>query len=79
MSKTTKKKQLKSFDVKPKIKSMQIVDNDDGISVTLLLPAGSEDNINPSIIFDKAWESVDFEIKSVVRGKLYDKNMQSFH
>lgn len=79
VDKTTKKKQLKSFDVKPKIKSMQIVDNDDGISVTLLLPAGSEDNINPSIIFDKAWESVDFEIKSVVRGKLYDKNMQLFH
>ena len=79
VDKTTKKKQLKSFDVKPKIKSMDISVSDEGISVSLLLPCGSEDNINPSIIFEKAWENADFEIVSVTRGKLYDKNMQLFH
>lgn len=79
VDKTTKRKQLKSFDVKPKIKRMQINDIDEGVCVKILLPAGSEENINPSIIFEKAWEEADFEITQVVRGKLYDKNMQLFH
>ena len=79
VDKTTKKKRIKSFDVKPKIKRININDTDEGIAVKILLPAGSEENINPSIIFEKAWEIADFEISSVIRGKLYDKNMQLFH
>ena len=79
VDKTTKKKQLKSFDVKPKIKRMTVTDTNEGLKVYLMLPCGSEENINPSIIFEKAWETVDFEITSVTRGKLYDKNMQLFH
>lgn len=79
VEKTTKKKQIKSFDVKPKIKRIEITDIDEGLRVKLLLPAGSEDNINPTLIFEKAWEDADFEIAQVVRGKLYDKNMQLFH
>ena len=79
VEKTTKHKKLQVLDVKPKIKRMEITDTEDGILVHLLLPAGSIENINPTIIFEKAWESVDFEIASVTRGKLYDKNMQLFH
>lgn len=79
VEKTTKKKEVKSFDVKPKIKRLSISDTNEGLLVDILLPCGNEGNINPSIIFEKAWESVDFEITSVTRGKLYDKNMQLFH
>ena len=79
VEKTTKKKQTKSFDVKPKIKRFDICDTDEGVSVKLLLPCSCEENINPSIIFEKGWEKTDFEISSVVRGKLFDKNMQLFH
>jgi len=79
VEKTTKHKKTQTFDVKPKIKRMNITDLEDGILVNLLLPAGSIENINPTIIFEKAWESADFEISSVKRGKLYDKNMQLFH
>ncbi len=79
VEKTTKHKKTQTLDVKPKIKRMEITEDEDGILVYLLLPAGSIENINPTIIFEKAWESVDFEITSVIRGKLYDKNMQLFH
>lgn len=79
VERTSKKKQVKSFDVKPKIKRMNINDTDEGVSVNLILPCGSEENVNPGIIFEKAWETADFEISDVVRGKLYDKNMQLFH
>lgn len=79
VEKTTKKKEVKSFDVKPKIKRLSISDTNEGLLVGILLPCGNDGNINPSIIFEKAWESVDFEITSVTRGKLYDKNMQLFH
>lgn len=79
VEKTTKKKQIKTFDVKPKIKRIDIKDTENGIFVYLLLPCGNEDNINPTLIFEKAWETIDFEIADVTRGKLYDKNMQLFH
>lgn len=79
VEKTTKHKKTQTFDVKPKIKRMEITDLEDGISVYLLLPGGSVENINPTIIFEKAWETADFEIAGVTRGKLYDKNMQLFH
>ncbi|MBQ4155557.1 MAG: DUF2344 domain-containing protein [Clostridia bacterium] len=79
VEKTTKHKKTQTFDVKPKIKRMNITETEDGILVNLLLPAGSIENINPTIIFEKVWESADFEISSVKRGKLYDKNMQLFH
>ena len=79
VEKTTKHKKLQTFDVKPKIKRLEMSDTSTGISVSMLLPAGSIENINPTIIFEKAWEDVDFEITGVSRGKLYDKNMQLFH
>lgn len=79
VEKTTKKKQIKSFDVKPKIKKLSIENTQSGISIKLLLPCSCEENVNPAIIFEKAWEIADFEILSVTRGKLYNKNMQLFH
>ena len=79
VEKTTKHKKLQTFDVKPKIKRLEINDEENGLSVYMLLPGGSIENINPTIIFEKMWQSVDFEIVGVTRGKLYDKNMQLFH
>lgn len=79
VEKTTKHKKQQTFDVKPKIKRYEITDTENGILVYMLLPGGSQENINPSIIFEKAWENIDFEITGVTRGKLYDKNMQLFH
>ncbi|MBQ2675803.1 MAG: DUF2344 domain-containing protein [Clostridia bacterium] len=79
VEKTTKKKEIKSFDVKPKIKDMHIQTTDYGMDVTLLLPAGCDENINPMLIFDKATaDGIEFDIENVIRGDLYDKNMEIF-
>ena len=79
VEKTTKKKQIKTFDVKEKIRKYDVSDTENGLYIYLLLPCGNDGNINPMLIFEKAWENIDFEIDSVARGKLFDKNMQLFH
>lgn len=79
VEKLTKKKKLKTFDVKPKIKKYRLEKSEDGINIYLLLPCGSEENVNPSIITDEALKFSSFDITGVSRGKLYDKNMQLFH
>ena len=79
VEKMTKKKQIKTFDVKPKIKKLSFEELENGLKVSLLLPCGSEDNVNPMLIFDEAAKNISFDIDLVKRGKLYDKNMQLFH
>lgn len=79
VEKLTKKKKLKTFDVKPKIKRYRATETENGLNIYLLLPCGGEENINPSLIFDEAAKFSKFDISGVSRGKLYDKNMQLFH
>ncbi len=79
VEKTTKKKEIKSFDVKPKIRDMRITDREGGISVYILLPAGNDENINPMIIFDAAEKfGIEFDVERVVRGIIFDENMKPF-
>ncbi len=79
VEKMTKKKKFKTFDVKPKIKKFDFEEIENGLKVSLLLPCGSEDNVNPMLIFDEAKKKIEFDVVLVKRGKLYDKNMQLFH
>ncbi|MBQ7129166.1 MAG: DUF2344 domain-containing protein [Clostridia bacterium] len=79
VEKMTKKKNLKTFDVKPKIKKLSFEDTENGVKVSMLLPCGGEDNVNPALIFDEASKNIPFDVVLVTRGKLYDKNMQLFH
>lgn len=79
VSKTTKKGGTKQFDVCEFIKNRSIEKTNDGAKVCLTLTAGNDNNINPSIIFDAFMQNgCIFEIKSVVRGNIYDKNMRLF-
>lgn len=79
VEKMTKKKKFKTFDVKLKIKKFDFEEIENGLKVSLLLPCGSEDNVNPMLIFDEAKKKIEFDVVLVKRGKLYDKNMQLFH
>lgn len=79
VEKLTKKKKLKTFDVKPKIKRYRLEKEEEGLKIYLLLPCGGEENVNPSLITDEALKLANFDITGVSRGKLYDKNMQLFH
>ena len=77
--KTTKKKGLKTFDVKPKIKKFAITKTQNGTGLYFLLPAGNEENINPTIILDAAEKSgIEFEIVNIIRGGIFDKNLNLF-
>lgn len=79
VEKSTKKKGIKAFDVKPKIKDMRIKDCEGGIRVYLLLPAGNDENINPMIMFDAAEKfGIEFDVERVVRGMVFDENMKPF-
>ena len=44
-----------------------------------LLPAGNEENINPTIILEAAEKSgINFDIVNIVRGGIFDKNLNLF-
>ncbi len=79
VEKMTKKKNIKTFDVKPKIKKLSFEDTKNGLKVSMLLPCGGEDNVNPALIFDEASKNISFDVVLVTRGKLYNKKMQLFH
>lgn len=79
VTKKTKKGGEKQFDVTQFINKRDIVKTDFGARVELILTAGNEDNINPQIIFDAVLQKgIVFDIKSVVRGNIFDKNMTLF-
>ena len=75
IEKLTKKKQIKKVDIKPMIREWSVTD--EGLS--LLLSAGV-DNLNPTAVI-KAMEdffSCDIIVTNVVRGMLYNKDMEKF-
>ncbi len=79
VEKTTKKKEVKTFNVKGKIKQFSIEKTETGAKVYLCLPAGNIENINPTIIFDSAEKSgIEFDITDVIRDKIYDENLNLF-
>ena len=80
VEKKTKKGGLKSFDVKPKIFDLSIDDYYLGLKILMRLPAGNDDNINPSVILNAPeMQGIGFSVEKVIRGRLFDKNMVVFH
>ena len=52
VSKKTKKGNLKEIDLSEKIKNFEVIQGEE-VKLTLRLPAGGEDNVNPKILIDK--------------------------
>ncbi len=75
-TKTTKKGKLKEIDIMPKIKKWEI----DGNVLTFVLPAGSEDNINPTLILDAFFVSSakEYCFYDVIRTKILDSELNLF-
>ncbi len=69
VSKKTKKGNIKEFDVAPKIKEFEVSVCKDGAMLKIILPAGSNENINPELIikafFDRCGNQNYYEIKRV--------------
>lgn len=79
VSKKTKKGGVREIDVASKIKTFDIKKTENGISLNIVLPAGSSENINPELIlktfFDDNNLSCYYEI---TRKELLDIDMQIF-
>ena len=74
--KTGKKGKVKQIDLIPKINGF----TEDQSSVTLRLAAGTEDNLNPSLVMSAFFEQTNTEpfFYSVKRTAILDKNLQIF-
>lgn len=75
-SKTTKKGKIKEIDIIPKIVKWDISDN----ILKITLPAGSEDNVNPTLILDAFFEEAktNFYCYDIIRTKIMDNSMNLF-
>ncbi|MCT4594957.1 MAG: TIGR03936 family radical SAM-associated protein [Anaeromicrobium sp.] len=63
-----KKNKTRKVDIKPMIKSIQVINMDrENLLLKALLAAGSEQNIKPEIVMDKMFEKMDFFNKEYVR------------
>ena len=79
VEKRNKKKEIITMDIRSKIRQMEIIPTEDGLQIRLLLPAGPVENINPALLLEAAENSgCVFDVRSVVREMLYDKNMNIF-
>ena len=74
--KVGKKKKVKQIDLIPKIKSFAINENE----LTLRLVAGTEDNLNPSLVMSTFFEQTETKpcFYSVKRTDILDKNLNRF-
>lgn len=74
--KTGKKGKIKEIDLIPKIKSFEITEN--GINMTLV--AGSEDNLNPSLVMDTFFSQCEISpvYYTVARTMIYNKDGGKF-
>lgn len=79
VEKSTKKKEIKVYNVKPKIKDLNLERTDSGIKLDLVLPAGSTENVNPMLIFESAKKAgLEFNVLSYNRSCLMNSNMALF-
>ncbi len=73
--KTTKKGGTKDIDIAPLIKKAELSGNE----LTLVLTAGNENNLNPTLVLNTLFELEKIKCDySVVRTMIYDKKMQPF-
>ena len=74
--KTTKKGGTKDIDIAPLIKRYSLCEN----KLTLVLTAGNEDNLNPSLVMSALFNylGTEPEFYSVTRTMIYNKQMKEF-
>ncbi len=75
-TKTTKKGKLKEIDIMPKIKKWAI----EGNVLNIILPAGSDDNVNPTLVLDAFFEdsAEEYCFYDIIRTKILDLELNLF-
>ncbi len=74
--KTGKKGKVKEIDLIPKIKSFEITEK----GVELVLAAGSEDNLNPTLVMNAFFEQCNIRpvYYTVKRAMIYNRDLKEF-
>ena len=74
--KKTKKGGIKDIDIAPLIKKAELIGNE----LTLILTAGNENNLNPSLVMTAFYDFCgrDPDFYDVTRTMIYDKNLNQF-
>lgn len=78
VSKKSKKGTISQIDIAPKIKFYEIKSNEEGFTLNLTLPAGGQDNVNPSILLEALKNEIQLPDYIICRGALYNENMEIF-
>ena len=76
VQKTTKRGYVKEFDIASKIKNAEL----SGKKLTVILKAGNEDNVNPSLLLGAFFEQTDIQpiFYTVLRTMIFDCNLKEF-
>ena len=77
--KRTKKGGIKEIDLIPKIKN-KLIEVNENTYLTLTLPAGSEDNLNPELLLNAFFESFasEYACYNITRTMIYNADMNEF-
>lgn len=74
------KKGIKTVDIKPFIELCSIESNENRMNIIMRLPAGTKNNINPSLFIDSltSMASVEFETEKISRRSILCENNENF-
>lgn len=79
IEKKTKKKTLKTVDIKPAVKEYEVTEKFDFAQIDITLSAGSTDNINPNLLMSALFNkyNVEYDV-DITRNELYNSDMEIF-
>ncbi len=76
--KKTKKGVMKELDIAPKIKAFGVETQDGNTVLTLTLPAGGEDNVNPELLIEAFFEQNNYYCYRILRTMISDSEGKPF-
>lgn len=79
IEKRTKKKTLKTVDIKPAVKNFEVKEMFNYAILDITLSAGSTDNVNPSLLISALFQkyNVEYDV-DITRNELYNSDMEIF-
>ena len=78
VEKRTKKGDIKTLEISDKIVSFKTENKDGNTRLSVTLPAGSNENINPELLLNKFFESGNFYCYIITRTAILDKDRNLF-
>ena len=78
-NKKTKRGDIKTFDFKAKINSFSLYTENENTCLDIILPAGSNDNVNPELLFNAYFEqAAEYYGYTILRRAILDADLKNF-